>query len=54
MTDNSTLIKNAIKFSINKNNNPFINILDILRSYYEKPVNNILEFKRKTTKNKGK
>jgi hypothetical protein len=53
MTDNTTLIKNAIKFSINKNNNPFINILDILRSYYEKPVNNILEFKRKTTKNKG-
>ena len=49
----TTLIKNSIKFSLNKGSNPFISILDSLRSYYDNPVNNILEFKRKTTKNKG-
>jgi len=52
-TNTTTIIKNSIKFSLNKGTNPFISILDTLRSYYDKPVNNILEFKRKTTKNKG-
>lgn len=46
-------IESSIKYSIHKNNNIFESILDRFESNYNKSCNNILELKKRTTKNKG-